>query len=80
LLPRQIGAPLRGGGLAMLEHLVAGYGVGVVCRHDGSVGLRVNGLEFAQIHEGRFRTAKAARHVAGRNSRDGCRTGSAAVC
>ncbi len=68
LLPRQIAPPLGEGELAMLERLVSGYGVSAVCRHDGSLSLRVNGLEFAQLYEGSFRTTTETHSVSRRSS------------
>jgi hypothetical protein len=53
LLPRQTAPSLGDSERAMLERLVSGYGVSAVGRHDGSLSLRVNGLEFAQVYEGR---------------------------
>ncbi len=68
LLPQQIASLLGDGERAMLERLVTNHGVSAVCRHDGSLSLRVNGLEFAQVYEGRFRSAKETRGVPGRNT------------
>ena len=68
LLPRQIAAPLGERERAILERLVSDYGVNAVCRHDGSLSLRVKGLEFAQVYEGVFRTGKEPRGAPGRSS------------
>lgn len=71
LLPRQIAASLGDTERALLERLAGGYGVCAVCRHDGSLSLRVNGLEFAQVYGGRFRTAKETRGGHSRKSPTG---------
>ncbi len=68
LLPRQAAASLGAAERAMLERLITGCGVSAVCRRDGSLSLRVNGLEFAQVHQGRFRTAKHPGGIPSRNS------------
>ncbi len=55
--PSPVGEPER----LVLERLMSAYAVSVVPRHDGSLSLRVNGLEFAQLFEGWFRAAKEFR-------------------
>jgi hypothetical protein len=68
LLPRQIAPPLGEKERRMLERLTCEYGVNAVPRHDGTLSLRVNGLEFAQVVAGRFLSSKEPRGGPGRDS------------
>jgi hypothetical protein len=61
LQPCQTPAPLGEPERAVLRRLASEYSVSAIPLQDGSLSLRVNGLEFAQLLEGQFRTAKEPR-------------------
>jgi hypothetical protein len=68
LLPRQMATPLDERERAILERLTSCYGVNAASQRDGSLSLRVNGLEFARVYQGVFRTGKEPRVSANRSS------------